>query len=42
MSSKVRTAVAVVFVVLSFGSMAAGATAAPSAARSDCVRHCHF
>ena len=42
MTSKLGTAVAVVFVVFSFTFMAAGTTAAPTAARSECVRPCHF
>ncbi|WP_370971389.1 hypothetical protein [Amycolatopsis sp. cg9] len=42
MTSKVRAAVAVLFVVLSFSSGAVVITAAPTAARPDCVRPCRF
>ncbi|SEF37048.1 hypothetical protein SAMN05421837_112159 [Amycolatopsis pretoriensis] len=42
MTSRLRAVAAVVFVALSFSFGAVVTTAAPTAARPDCVRPCHF
>ncbi|WP_255410266.1 hypothetical protein [Amycolatopsis sp. CA-128772] len=42
MTSRLRAAVATLFVVLSLAFMVDAATATPTAARPDCMRPCRF
>lgn len=42
MTSRLRAAVAAVFVVFSFSFGAAVTVAAPTSAHPDCIRPCHF
>ena len=42
MTSRLRAAVATLFAVFALAFAVDGATAAPAAAQSDCVRPCHF
>ncbi|MEV6826281.1 hypothetical protein [Amycolatopsis sp. NPDC051102] len=42
MTSRLKAAVATLLVVLSLAFVVETATATPSAARPDCMRHCRF